>query len=121
MGGSSGVLLAILFAAASRAAADGQPWDKALAAGLDSMMAYGGARPGDRTMIDSLKPALDELVAGGSLAAAAKQARVGADATARMERAGVGRSSYLGANSLAGNIDPGAEAVAALFEGLVAA
>jgi dihydroxyacetone kinase len=121
MGGSSGVLLAILFAAASRAAAGGESWAKALVSGMDGMMAHGGARPGDRTMIDSLKPALDRLAGGGSLIDAARQARRGADATALMERAGVGRSSYLGAGNLAGNIDPGAEAVAALFEGLAAA
>jgi dihydroxyacetone kinase len=118
MGGSSGVLLAILFAAAGRAAGEGKNWRLSLQAGLRRMMEYGGARSGDRTMIDALEPAIAELVAGNSIAAAARAARAGADATARMQQARAGRSAYLAAANLAGNPDPGAEAVAALFEGL---
>jgi dihydroxyacetone kinase len=82
------------------------------------MMAYGGAKPGDRTMIDALAPALAALPKG--LAAAATAARAGADATRRMKAARAGRSSYVSAAHLAGVADPGAEAVALLFEGLAA-
>ncbi len=116
MGGSSGVLLAIFFSAASQAAAAGATREGALAAGLDRMMAYGGAKPGDRTMIDALAPALAALPKG--LAAAAKAARAGAKATARMKSARAGRSSYVSAAHLVGVADPGAEAVAILLEGL---
>ena len=79
-------------------------------------MQVGGARPGDRTMVDALAPALDALPQG--LAAAAQAARQGADATARMTRAGAGRSSYLSADRLTGHNDPGAEGVARLLEAL---
>ena len=60
-------------------------------AGLAKMMAYGGAKPGDRTMIDALLPAIDVLVASGNMAAAAGAARKGANATAQMTRARAGR------------------------------
>jgi ATP-dependent dihydroxyacetone kinase len=118
MGGSSGVLLAIFFTAAGHAAAAGQTWEKALQEGLRRLMEYGGARPGDRTMIDALQPALAALAAGRSLTEAARAARAGADATAAMKRAGAGRSSYVSAANLSGFPDPGAEAVASLMTGL---
>ncbi len=116
MGGSSGVLLAIFFSAASQAAASGATWQKSLVAGLDKMMAYGGAKPGDRTMIDALAPALAALPKGVN--EAAKAARAGADATAKMKSARAGRSTYVSASNLDGITDPGAEAVALLLEGL---
>lgn len=119
MGGSSGVLLAIFFVAAGDALASGQDTIGALKAGLDRIQQVGGARPGDRTMIDALAPALDALPKG--LDAAAKAAREGADATAGITRARAGRASYLAAESLAGHNDPGAEAVARLFEKLAGA
>jgi ATP-dependent dihydroxyacetone kinase len=121
MGGSSGVLLAILFAAAGSAAADGKMWGPALQSGLRRMMEYGGAKPGDRTMIDALEPAFAVLVSGKSVNEAALAARKGANATAMMTRAKAGRSSYVSATNLQGIVDPGAEAVACLFEGLARA
>jgi ATP-dependent dihydroxyacetone kinase len=117
MGGSSGVLLAIFFSAAGQAAAQGSTWQKALSAGLDKVMAYGGAKPGDRTMIDALVPALAALATSG-IAGAARAARLGADGTARMKQARAGRSTYVSAGNLDGVTDPGAEAVAILLEGL---
>ncbi len=116
MGGSSGVLLAIFFAAASQHASKG--WQAALQAGLARMVQYGGAKPGDRTMIDALVPALDELSKSGSVAKAARAARAGADATSKMAHARAGRSSYVSAAKLKGVNDPGAEAIAMLLEGL---
>jgi ATP-dependent dihydroxyacetone kinase len=118
MGGSSGVLLAILFAATGSASAKGSNWPLALQSGLRRMMEYGGAKPGDRTMIDALEPALAALVSGKSVAEAAIAARKGANATAMMVKAKAGRSSYVSATNLQGVVDPGAEAVACLFEGL---
>ena len=119
MGGSSGVLLAIFFAAAGDASASGKDWIGALAAGLDRVMQVGGAEPGHRTMIDALAPALAALPQG--VAAAAAAARAGADSTARMTRAKAGRASYLSADKLAGFNDPGAEGVARLLETLAQA
>ncbi len=116
MGGSSGVLLAIFFAAAGDASASGKSWIGALKAGLDRVMQVGGAAPSHRTMIDALAPALAALPQG--LGAAAAAARQGADATAAMVRAKAGRSSYLSADKLLGHNDPGAEGVARLFEDL---
>jgi ATP-dependent dihydroxyacetone kinase len=118
MGGSSGVLLAIFFTAAGDAAAGGATPAGALAAGLDRVCQVGGARPGDRTMVDALAPALAAMAQGLGTAAAA--ARRGADSTAGMTRARAGRASYISADKLAGHNDPGAEAVARLFEHLAA-
>ncbi len=118
MGGSSGVLLAIFFAAASQAAAKGVAWPAALQAGLDRMMDYGGAKAGDRTMIDALQPALQSLQGSSDISVAARAARKGADATSAMTRARAGRSTYVSADNLKGFNDPGAEAVALLLEGL---
>ena len=67
-------------------------------------------------MIDALEPALRALPEGMSKAADA--ARAGADATAAIGRAKAGRASYVPEENLIGNNDPGAEAVARLFEGL---
>jgi dihydroxyacetone kinase len=117
MGGSSGVLLAIFFTAAGDASANGLDAISALKAGLARIQQVGGAQPGDRTMIDALKPALEALPSG--LAAAAKAAREGADKTATMRRARAGRATYVSESNLLGHNDPGAEAVAHLFEDLV--
>ncbi len=117
MGGSSGVLLSIFFTATGQRLAEGAAVSEALSAGVDRMRFYGGAGPGDRTAIDALAPALAALDAGG-LGAAAVAARAGADATAAMTRARAGRSAYLAEGSLAGVPDPGAVAVAGVFEAL---
>ena len=114
MGGSSGVLLAIFFAAAGDASSSGMPMRQALIAGLERMQEIGGAKPGDRTMIDALMPALKAME--DSLGAAAKAARDGANHTATLTRANAGRASYINAEQLQGHVDPGAEAVARLFE-----
>ncbi|WP_305987855.1 dihydroxyacetone kinase subunit DhaK [Roseibium sp. MMSF_3544] len=116
MGGSSGVLLAIFFAAAGDASSSGRDSIGALKAGLDRVMQVGGAEPGDRTMIDALMPALNALESG--IEDAAREARQGADATSRITRARAGRASYVSEASLSGHNDPGAEAVARLFEHL---
>ena len=61
MGGSSGVLLSIFFTATGQKLADGAPLAAALGEGLDRIRFYGGAAPGDRTLIDALAPAIDAL------------------------------------------------------------
>lgn len=116
MGGSSGVLLSILCTAASQASARGLGWAAALQAGVARLCEYGGAQPGDRTMVDALLPGIDALVRGESLEAAAAAARRGAEATASMSVAKAGRAAYLSSETLAGVCDPGALAVAAVFE-----
>ena len=116
MGGTSGVLLSIFAAAAGRAVASGASWPAALREGVKQMQFYGGARPGDRTMLDALMPAVEALERGASLNEAARAARAGAEATAAMTTARAGRSSYLARSTLQGVADPGAVAIAAAFE-----
>ena len=118
MGGSSGVLLSIFFTAAAQALGGGASLSKALLAGLERMTFYGGAKPGDRTMVDALEPALKALDANG-LEEAAAAARRGAEETAAMEKAKAGRSAYVG-TKLQGVVDPGAHAVAEVFSAAAA-
>ena len=119
-GGSSGVLLATFFTAAAAALGEGSSLPKAFRAGLQRMQDYGGAKPGDRTMIDAMAPAIDALVSGAGLSEAAKAARRGADDTRSMEKARAGRSSYVPSSALSGVPDPGAEAVARALEAMAA-
>lgn len=116
MGGSSGVLLAIFFSAAGDAVDADTDMPSALKAGLARMKEAGGAQLGDRTMVDALEPALDALKT--DIGAAAISARMGAVSTAALKTAQAGRASYISADQLEGVIDPGAEAVARLFEAL---
>lgn len=114
MGGSSGVLLSIMFTAAGRDYELNGSLPKALQAGMGQMMAYGGAKPGDRTMIDALHPALETWVQDGFVASI-EAARKGAESTVEMTNAKAGRSSYLNSDSLSGTKDPGAFAVETVF------
>lgn len=118
MGGSSGVLMSIFFTAAGQSVRSGKRLAEALLVGLMQMKQYGGADLGDRTLIDALQPALEALHKGGSLGDAAQAAQEGAQATAQMEKAGAGRSSYVNSQNLDGVVDPGAAAVAAVFRQL---
>lgn len=116
MGGSSGVLLAIFFSAAGDFASYDHDLKSALEFGLSRMKEIGGARLGDRTMVDALEPALLDLEKG--LGVAARAAREGANKTASMTRTHAGRASYISAEQLEGVVDPGAEAVARIFEAI---
>ncbi|RKR04214.1 homodimeric dihydroxyacetone kinase [Kushneria sinocarnis] len=118
MGGSSGVLLSILMTATAQALEAGSDWPNALQAGVERMQHYGGAQEGDRTLLDALIPAVRTLVEGNPMADAARRAREGADATAKLERAGAGRSAQVPSESLSGVVDPGAEAIARALEAL---
>ena len=120
MGGSSGVLMSIFFTAAGQKLHDGQSLADALLSGLAQMKQYGGADLGDRTLIDALQPALETLQRN-DLQAAAQAAQQGAEATARMGKAGAGRSSYVNKENLDGVMDPGAVAVAEVFKAMVEA
>ncbi|HDG1708755.1 TPA: dihydroxyacetone kinase subunit DhaK [Kluyvera ascorbata] len=114
MGGSSGVLMSLFFTAAGQALAQGEPLANALLAGLKQMKFYGGAAPGDRTLIDALQPALEALRDKG-LPEAITAAQQGADSTATMQKAKAGRASYVNSDNLNGVPDPGAVAVAEVF------
>jgi len=110
--------MAILFAAAGKSYRQNADWPSAMMDGVRQMMQYGGAQRGDRTMLDAILPGLEALKDGKSVDAAAVAARKGANATARMKKARAGRSSYVGADRLVGVLDPGAEAIARVFESI---
>ena len=116
MGGTSGVLLSIFAAAAGRTLASGATWPASLREGVNQMRFYGGAGPGDRTLLDALMPAVEALERGEDSAVAARAARKGAESTAHMTKARAGRSSYLPTAELKGVADPGAVAIAVAFE-----
>jgi dihydroxyacetone kinase-like protein len=135
VGGASGPLWGTALRRAGRALGDAPELDGArLADALDAALAgvveLGAAEPGDKTMVDALRPAAVALrmsvESGAPLAealdAAAKAAADGALATVPM-LARKGRASYLGERSI-GHEDPGAAStalvVAALGRALVA-
>ena len=122
IGGSSGPFYATALTRAARELAGidapgRQDWHKALAAATQAITDLGGAKPGDRTMLDALHPA--SLASGGTLQAVAQAARDGADQTAAMQ-ARAGRASYLG-DRASGIPDGGAVAVAIWIEAIVQA
>ena len=123
LGGSSGPLYGVLLLRAANALAalpiDGpDSWATAMTEACNAVSEMGGARAGDRTMLDALLPfatALHDQAAAGepirsALIAAAGAAGRGADDTSNMI-ARKGRSSYLG-KRVAGHPDPGAVAAA---------
>jgi ATP-dependent dihydroxyacetone kinase len=117
--GSSGPFYAAaLLAAAGRlgGAAPGRAdWEAAFAAAVAAITDLGGARPGDRTMLDALHPAAEAFAAARHLpataawSAATEAAAAGAEATRGMAPRR-GRAAYLGDRAL-GQPDAGAGAV----------
>ncbi|WP_043334849.1 dihydroxyacetone kinase family protein [Belnapia moabensis] len=118
LGGSSGPFYATGLLRAARAMQQGGDWPAAFRAGIVAIAELGGAKPGDRTMLDALAPAAEALEQGG-LAAAAEAAEQGAAATAAMTPR-LGRASYLGARAV-GVPDAGAAAVAVWMRALAGA
>jgi ATP-dependent dihydroxyacetone kinase len=111
--GSSGPFYATALLRAAKQL-DGVPvpserqWLEAFAAATASVGEIGGAKPGDRTMLDALAPAIAAW-REGDWAAAVAAAEAGAEATAGMLPR-LGRASYLGERAL-GVPDGGAVAV----------
>lgn len=115
-GGSSGVLLSILFTAAGTAYTKSPELGKSLLEGLQKVKDYGGAQTGDRTMIDALQPAFESLANGETISLVAQHARKGAEHTKTIINTKFGRSSYLSEEVLRNVPDPGAEVIARVFE-----
>ncbi|KUH38875.1 MULTISPECIES: dihydroxyacetone kinase subunit DhaL [Streptomyces] len=123
VGGASGPLYGTLLRSAGKALGD-EPevaparLAEALDAGVAAVARLGGARAGDKTMLDALQPAVAALGQDrpDAVAAAARAAAEGAAATGPM-RARKGRASYLGERSV-GHRDPGATSAALLFAAL---
>ncbi len=119
VGGASGPLYGTLFLRMAQGAGghDALTVDEFVAgleAGIAGIQQRGSARPGEKTMVDALLPAMDSLRSGlaagaslaGALTAAAEAAEAGMEATVAMQAA-KGRASYLGPRSI-GHQDPGA-------------
>jgi dihydroxyacetone kinase len=115
LGGSSGALYGVLFLRGGNVLEESgtagvAQWAEALEQGCRAISESGGAKPGDRTMLDALDPFVKSLRNGDAISIAIAEAMKGAEATVRM-RPRQGRSSYLGDRVL-GHADPGAAAVA---------
>ncbi len=121
MGGASGALFGMLFRAGGKALGDGQSFTSVelatlLRNGVDQVMAKGGAKPGDKTMVDALVPAtekaeeLTDVPLNEAIRQVANAAADGRDASEQMI-ATMGRAKTLGDNSL-GKPDAGAVSVA---------
>jgi len=121
IGGSSGPFYATALTRAGRVLAGvARPtpaqWHEAYAQAVEAVSQIGGARPGDRTMLDALAPAtqawaraLASQDGAAAFRAGVQAAEEGAQATARMTPR-LGRASYLGERAL-GIPDAGAVAV----------
>ncbi|KAK7492352.1 hypothetical protein BaRGS_00016449 [Batillaria attramentaria] len=119
MGGSSGALYSLFLTAAAiplQSGTDGPHWAQALQMGIEAIMRYGGAEPGQRTMLDPLHSAstvfsrqVTKLTAVEAFAEAVRAAQASAEETAKM-KAEAGRASYVSADLLT-QPDPGAVAV----------
>ena len=121
LGGSSGPLYGVLFLRCGSVLEGSgitgmEQWAEALDQGRRAISELGGAKPGDRTMIDALEPFVRELKTGAGgkvqdvVLAAVEAAERGVEATSKM-KSRLGRSSYLGDRVL-GYPDPGAKAIA---------
>jgi dihydroxyacetone kinase-like protein len=94
-----------------------------LAAGLKAVQGQTKARPGDKTMMDALVPAVESFEAAAStgktiaqaMNEAAKAARLGAEGTKDMV-ARYGRAKFAGEKTR-GSQDPGATSIALIFQG----
>uniref|UniRef100_A0A7S3QBP9 Dihydroxyacetone kinase n=1 Tax=Chaetoceros debilis TaxID=122233 RepID=A0A7S3QBP9_9STRA len=123
MGGTSGILLEIMFrkmstflnASDSATGIDGKKMVEAFFEGVNAVSFYGGATVGSRTMLDALFPAVDAMTKGED---GAKAAVDGAQSTADMGTASAGRSNYLNEDTLSGTPDPGAVAVGLVLTAL---
>lgn len=119
--GSSGPFYAIALARAGRRLASATDYRNAdfvdaLSIGIEAISEIGGAKRGDRTMLDALYPALDKLHEIGATTSVQEAWRLAADASegAAGETANMvpklGRASYLGGRAV-GSPDGGAVAV----------
>jgi dihydroxyacetone kinase-like protein len=125
IGGSSGQLIAISLMRIGDTLDKAQTINnKTLADAIENAVKgiqhLGGAKPGEKTLIDAMIPAYEALKSSASneldFKAAYIAARKGAEATANM-KANRGRASYLGDRAL-GHQDAGSNAVALIFQTL---
>lgn len=115
LGGTSGPLYSIFFLNMANHLASLQTvlcasdWSAAADSGASGITSLGGAKIGDRTMMDALLPAVEALKEGNSLEVVSAKATEGSKKTADLLPK-KGRSSYLQERAL-GVRDPGSAAV----------
>ncbi|ATB45047.1 dihydroxyacetone kinase family protein [Corallococcus macrosporus] len=131
IGGSSGPFYATALLRAARRLAEGPAdaaaWAEAFDLAVTAVSDLGGARPGDRTMLDALRPAAEAFAkavregqsARDAWTAAVRAAEAGEEATSQMQPR-LGRASYLGARAV-GVPDAGAAAVVVWMKALTPA
>ena len=117
MDGTSGAIYAIFFNSlafglSSQDTSEPTPvtaemWAKALKEALLSLSKYTPAKPGDRTLVDSLHPFVQTMDETGDFNKAVEHAQAGCEQTKGME-ASLGRSVYVGGNDWKKCPDPGA-------------
>jgi len=117
LGGSSGVLLSVMFTTMAGAMPEDARFTRealgpAFVEGVTTLMRVGGAKPGMRTMVDVLFPVAEGLKSGAGNADLVALAKEKADATASIKSTNFGRSQYLNEDSLQGFKDPGCVAAA---------
>jgi len=129
IGGSMGPLYGVMFTEIAEKldgidAIDSAAYGKALHAGLEGIQSIGSAKVGDKTLLDTLVPAIEAFdaanVAGKSFAEALEAlvaaAEAGRDSTLNLV-AKIGRASRLGERSL-GVLDAGATSCAIILKEL---
>ena len=123
-GGTLGGIVGILLGETARTLPNDITWDSgnsvfgvALLNGLNKVCEALASKPGDRTIIDALHPAVECLKNAATINEAAIAARAGAMNTSSM-KANVGRAAYVPDDAIRGLVDPGAEAAAIVFEAL---
>ncbi|MDL2401636.1 dihydroxyacetone kinase subunit DhaL [Rhizobium mayense] len=129
IGGSMGPLYGVMFTEIAEKlegieAIDNAAYSKALHAGLEGIQAIGSAKVGDKTLLDTLVPAIEAFdaanEAGDSFAEAldalVAAAEAGRDSTLNLV-AKIGRASRLGERSL-GVLDAGATSCAIILKEL---
>ncbi|KFD51442.1 hypothetical protein M514_07655 [Trichuris suis] len=130
VGGTTGALYSLFFSAAGSKLAHSltfDAWTSAVVAGTEAIKRYGGAEPGDRTLIDPLNAfceVLSKAAEGGSslskdnLLNDALQAANKAVKETKSMKARAGRASYVSPEALTKE-DPGAYAVGIILQSIV--
>ena len=130
VGGASGALFGTLFIESGKVASgkseiDLKDLSNMFGVSLEKIRQRGGAKLGDKTLIDALEPAVESLEDAvqrnldltEALRMAADAARTGVESTRNLV-ARQGKARYLGEQTL-GHVDPGAEVMKLIFETLL--
>ncbi|MXY34627.1 MAG: DAK2 domain-containing protein [Boseongicola sp. SB0664_bin_43] len=115
-GGASGTLFGLVLHEIERHLDGGSDLAEGLERACARICDLGEVRPGDKSLVDSLAPAIGALADGRSLGVAVSAAEAGRDATRDM-RARCGRTQHVEGGG-AGHLDPGAVSLVLILEAL---